>query len=68
MSEFYLKPKFFSVIKGYTKQQFAKDVVAGVIVAIIAIVIISNNKKKAALNTVPQYAQPFNPQQQYPQR
>ena len=42
-------------------------VVLIVIVAIIAIVIISNNKKKAALNTVPQYAQPFNPQQQYPQ-
>lgn len=37
MSEFYLKPKFFSVIKGYTKQQLAGDVVAGIIVAIIAL-------------------------------
>lgn len=37
MSEFYLKPKFFSVIKGYTKQQFIADVVAGIIVAIIAL-------------------------------
>ena len=33
----YLKPKFFSVIKGYTKAQFLKDVTAGLIVAIIAL-------------------------------
>ena len=32
-----LKPKLFSVIKGYTKEQFIKDVVAGIIVAIIAL-------------------------------
>ena len=32
-----LKPKLFSVMKTYTKQQFAKDVVAGIIVAIIAL-------------------------------
>lgn len=32
-----LKPKFFSVMKTYTKQQFVKDVVAGIIVAIIAL-------------------------------
>ncbi|MCR5122429.1 MAG: STAS domain-containing protein [Ruminococcus sp.] len=32
-----LKPKLFSVLKGYTGQQFAKDVTAGVIVAIIAL-------------------------------
>ena len=37
MNEFYLKPKFFSVIKGYTKQQLVSDVVAGIIVAIIAL-------------------------------
>ncbi len=35
--EFYLKPKFFSTIKGYTKSQFVKDLVAGIIVAIIAL-------------------------------
>lgn len=34
---FYLKPKFFSVIKSYSKQQFFKDVIAGIIVAIIAL-------------------------------
>lgn len=33
----YLKPKFFSVIKNYTKWQFVKDLVAGLIVAIIAL-------------------------------
>ncbi len=33
----YLKPKLFSVIKTYSKQQFIKDVVAGIIVAIIAL-------------------------------
>ncbi len=37
MGEFYLKPKFFSVIKNYTKKQFASDVIAGIIVAIIAL-------------------------------
>lgn len=32
-----LKPKLFSVMKTYTKEQFVKDVVAGIIVAIIAL-------------------------------
>ena len=32
-----LKPKLFSVMKGYSFSQFGKDVVAGVIVAIIAL-------------------------------
>ncbi len=32
-----LKPKLFSVMKNYSKEQFLKDVVAGVIVAIIAL-------------------------------
>ena len=37
MSKFYLKPKFFSVIKNYSKEQFIKDIIAGIIVAIIAL-------------------------------
>ena len=32
-----LKPMLFTVMKGYTKEQFVKDVVSGVIVAIIAL-------------------------------
>lgn len=32
-----IKPKLFSVMKTYTKQQFAKDVISGIIVAIIAL-------------------------------
>lgn len=32
-----LKPKLFSVMKNYTKEQFVRDVVSGVIVAIIAL-------------------------------
>lgn len=32
-----LKPKLFSVMKNYSKEQFIKDVVAGIIVAIIAL-------------------------------
>ena len=32
-----LKPMLFSVLKGYTKEQFLKDVISGVIVAIIAL-------------------------------
>ncbi len=37
MNEFYLKPKFFSILKDYTKEQFVRDVIAGIIVAIIAL-------------------------------
>ncbi len=37
MKEFYLKPKLFSVMKDYKKDQFVKDVIAGIIVAIIAL-------------------------------
>ena len=37
MSEFYLKPKFFSTLKNYSSQQFLKDLIAGLIVAIIAL-------------------------------
>lgn len=33
----YLKPKLFSVIKDYSKEQFIKDLTAGIIVAIIAL-------------------------------
>lgn len=36
-SEEKLKPKLFSVMKNYSKEQFIKDLVAGVIVAIIAL-------------------------------
>ena len=32
-----LKPKLFSVMKTYTKDQFVKDIIAGIIVAIIAL-------------------------------
>ena len=32
-----LKPKFFTTIKDYSKEQFAKDVISGIIVAIIAL-------------------------------
>ena len=32
-----LKPKLFSVMKNYSKEQFGKDVIAGIIVAIIAL-------------------------------
>ncbi|MBR5295020.1 MAG: sodium-independent anion transporter [Clostridia bacterium] len=33
----YLTPKFFTLLKTYNKEQFVKDIVAGVIVAIIAL-------------------------------
>ena len=32
-----LKPKLFSVMKTYSKEQFVKDVISGIIVAIIAL-------------------------------
>ncbi len=32
-----LKPKLFSVIKSYTKEQLIKDIIAGIIVAIVAL-------------------------------
>ena len=37
MKSFYLKPKFFSVMKNYSTQQLIKDIIVGVIVAIIAL-------------------------------
>ncbi len=37
MKEFYLKPKFFSAMKNYSGAQFSKDLIAGIIVAIIAL-------------------------------
>lgn len=38
MSSFkYIKPKFFSVMNNYTREQFIKDIIAGLIVAIIAL-------------------------------
>lgn len=37
VNHFYLKPKLFSIFKNYTKEQFFKDIVAGIIVAIIAL-------------------------------
>lgn len=37
MKEFYLQPKLISALKGYSKQQLANDIIAGIIVAIIAL-------------------------------
>ena len=37
MKNFYLKPEFFNTIKKYSANQFVKDLVAGIIVAIIAL-------------------------------
>ncbi len=37
MKEFYLKPKLFSVLKGYGKNQLFNDIISGIIVAIIAL-------------------------------
>ena len=34
---FYLKPKLFDSVKNYSSQQFLKDIIAGIIVAIIAL-------------------------------
>ena len=37
MREFYLKPMLFTTLKTYSKQQFLRDLIAGIIVAIIAL-------------------------------
>ncbi len=37
MKGFYLKPKLFSCIKDYSTQQMTKDIIAGIIVAVIAL-------------------------------
>ncbi len=37
MSDFYLCPKFFTIFKTYTKSQLVRDIVAGIIVAVIAL-------------------------------
>ncbi len=35
--KFFLKPKFFSMLKGFTREQLLKDILSGIIVAIIAL-------------------------------
>lgn len=37
MKDFYLKPKFFESVKTYSKEQLPKDIIAGIIVAVIAL-------------------------------
>ncbi len=37
MKNFYLKPKLFSCLAGYGREQLLKDIIAGIIVAIIAL-------------------------------
>ena len=37
MKGFYLTPKFFTILKKYSKDQLVKDIIAGIIVAIIAL-------------------------------
>ncbi|MBO5870607.1 MAG: STAS domain-containing protein [Clostridia bacterium] len=37
MKGFYLKPKLFDTLKNYSGQQFTKDIIAGIIVAVIAL-------------------------------
>ncbi len=37
MSKCYLKPKLFSVMKSYTREKLVKDIIAGIVVAIIAL-------------------------------
>ena len=37
LNEFYLKPKFFSTVKSYSKKQLINDIIAGIIVAVIAL-------------------------------
>lgn len=37
MKECYLQPKLISALRGYSKEQFVKDLIAGIIVAIIAL-------------------------------
>lgn len=37
MKSLYLQPQLVSALRGYSKQQLAKDLIAGVIVAIIAL-------------------------------
>ncbi len=37
MQKFYLKPKLWSVLKEYSKAQFSRDIIAGLVVAMIAL-------------------------------
>ena len=46
MKEFYLKPKFFETIKSYSKDQFVKDIIAGLIFKIDELVIDNSVKHK----------------------
>ncbi|SFL53613.1 sulfate permease, SulP family [Lactococcus garvieae] len=47
----YVKPKLFSVLKDYSREQFAKDLIAGIIAAIIALPIALGVKPEQGLYT-----------------
>ena len=38
MKNFYLKPKLFSVMKDYSKEQLVKDIIAGIILPAVKII------------------------------
>ena len=52
-----LRPKLFDVMKGYTREQLIKDIISGIIVAIIALplsialAIASGDRKSTRLNS-----------------
>lgn len=46
-----LRPKLFDVMKGYTKEQLIKDIISGIIVAIIALPLIHRTSNRIRCRT-----------------
>ena len=62
-----LRPKLFDVMKGYTKEQLIKDILSGIIVAIIALHFLSHLRslpvsvryRDSTLRSLPDFLFPF---------
>ena len=59
-----LRPKLFDVMKGYTKEQLIKDILSGIIVAIIALPV-SVRYRDSTLRSLPDFLFPFSEEAVY---
>ena len=65
-----LRPKLFDVMKGYTKEQLIKDILSGIIVAIIALPLsialpVSVRYRDSTLRSLPDFLFPFSEEAVY---
>ena len=56
-----LRPKLFDVMKGYTREQLIKDIISGIIVAIIALPLPSHLRSHPAWDLNRDFTLPLSP-------